>query len=58
MLHQQQEMPACCWLPKPQPVRAHRDKFWRVTIGLLLFSKLYPYTRAYGCYFVRPYGGI
>ena len=22
-----------------------RDKFWRVTIGLLLFSTLYPYTR-------------
>ena len=27
------------------PCVALRDKFWRVTIGLLFFSKLYPYTR-------------
>ena len=29
------------------PYVALRDKFWRVTIGLLLFSKLYPYTCTY-----------
>ena len=27
------------------PCVALRDYFWRITIGLLLFSKLYPYTR-------------
>ena len=29
------------------PYVALRDKFWGVTIGLLLCSKLYPYTRTY-----------
>ena len=33
--------------PNLNPYVALRDRFWRVTICLLLCSKLYPYTRTY-----------
>ena len=46
MLHQQQEIPDCSCAPQNlNPCVALHDKFWRLTIGLLMLSKLYLYTR-------------
>ena len=38
------------------PYVALRDKFWRVTIGLLLFSRHYSYVALDGKYMIPPHG--